>query len=128
MAQKSSHYDEIASNIKSYYQTASDHIHAAQKLAALLTTEASEAQLRFDTQQSHVQSILGQAAVQPFAANGQAPGRPRRIMSASARKRIANAQRLRWKAFHEAKEANRVKGSPRYEAQRAATLKKKAKR
>lgn len=59
--------------------------------------------------------------------NGPEP--KKRHLSAAARERIAAAQRARWKKVNEEKEreAKRVKGSAKYEAQRAAVAARKRK-
>lgn len=120
--------------------------HIARRLAALLETEA----LRTESRNSEL--------VPQVWANGRATGRPgnlsayvgqpgealhvrsrdngtlngrrrrRAPLSAESIAKIAAAQRARWRKWHKKREARRVKGSERYEAQRAAALNKKRKK
>lgn len=87
------------------------------------------------------ETLLSDLIPPDMLANGRRPGRPpkatlapsappkKRHLSALAKRRIAKAQRARWALFHEKqeREAKRVKGSPKYEAQRATVAARKRK-
>lgn len=53
-----------------------------------------------ETKISELQNRLGGRAAKPAASETTDGGKPRRKMSGAARKRIADAQKKRWKEFH----------------------------
>jgi hypothetical protein len=70
--------------------------------AALLGLEAQRQ--RLESQIADVRRLIGAGAVLP-AAKEPKSSRTRRKMSAAARKRIREAQKKRWAAYHKAQEA-----------------------
>lgn len=77
--------------------------------AALQGLEAQREKL--EEQISHVRGMLGTRAARPTkiaksasrsASTGESNGRPKRVLSAEARKRIAAAQKKRWAAYRKA--------------------------
>lgn len=97
--------------------------------AALAGLEAQRDQV--DSQIAEVRRML-RARPEPAAADGtpqtaapQTPGR-RRGMSAAARRRIAEAQRKRWEAYHQAQQApstaKKAAGKPAARAKRRISV------